>query len=105
MGDLGAELLGRSEECNRLAGMVAASLTGVSQVCVLRGEAGVGKTALLNHLVESTSGVRLARTSGSESEMELPYAGLQQLCIPLLDHLTELPVPQRDALTTAFGLG
>jgi DNA-binding CsgD family transcriptional regulator len=71
---------------------------------VLRGEAGVGKTALLEHVVVGASDCRVARTAGVESEMELPFAGLHQLCAPLLYRLETLPVPQRDALRTAFGL-
>ena len=71
---------------------------------VLRGEAGVGKTALLGYLAVSASGCRIARSAGVESEMELPFAGLHQLCAPMLPHLARLPGPQRDALGTAFGL-
>ena len=71
---------------------------------VVRGEAGVGKTALLEYLVDEASGCRIVRAAGAEAEMELAYAGLQQLCAPLLDHLDALPGPQREALSTAFGL-
>ena len=77
---------------------------GQSRVLVLRGEAGVGKTALLEYLQERASGCRIARAAGVESEMELPFAGLHQLCAPMLDRLERLPAPQRDALGTAFGL-
>ena len=77
---------------------------GQSRVLVLRGEAGVGKTALLEYLLERASGCRVARAAGVESEMELPFAGLHQLCAPMLDRLERLPGPQRDALGTAFGL-
>ena len=70
----------------------------------LRGEAGVGKTALLEYLVDEASGCRIVRAAGAEAEMELAYAGLQQLCAPMLDHLDALPGPQREALSTAFGL-
>jgi len=73
-------------------------------VLVLRGEAGIGKTALLEYLSERAAGCRLARAAGVESEMELAFAGLQQLCAPMLDRLEQLPGPQRDALATAFGL-
>jgi DNA-binding CsgD family transcriptional regulator/tetratricopeptide (TPR) repeat protein len=73
-------------------------------VVVLRGEAGVGKTALLEYLAKRASGCRIARAAGVESEMELAFAGLQQLCGPMLERLDRLPVPQRDALATAFGL-
>ena len=75
-----------------------------SRVLVLRGEAGVGKTTLLEYLVTNASGCRIARAAGVESEMELPFAGLHQLCAPMLPHLAHLPGPQRDALGTAFGL-
>jgi DNA-binding CsgD family transcriptional regulator len=77
---------------------------GESRALVLHGEAGVGKTALLEHAVERASGFRVVRAAGVQSEMELPFAGLHQLCGPLLDQLPRLPGPQRDALGTAFGL-
>jgi len=73
-------------------------------VLVLRGEAGVGKTALLEYLAKRASGCRIARAAGVESEVELAYAGLHQLCGPMLERLDRLPGPQRDALATAFGL-
>ena len=71
---------------------------------MLRGEAGVGKSALLEYLVQRAAGCSIARAAGVESEMELAYAGLQQLCAPFLDRLERLPGPQRGALGTAFGL-
>ena len=71
---------------------------------MLRGEAGVGKSALLGYLMQHASGCATARASGVESEMELAYAGLQQLCALFLDRLDRLPGPQRDALGTEFGL-
>jgi DNA-binding CsgD family transcriptional regulator len=77
---------------------------GQSRVLVLRGEAGVGKTALLEYLQGRASGCRIARAAGVESEMELPFAGLHQLCAPMLHRLGRLPGPQRDALGAAFGL-
>jgi DNA-binding CsgD family transcriptional regulator len=79
-------------------------LAGQSRVVVLRGEAGVGKSALLEYLFDRVAGWHVARAAGVESEMELAYAGLHQLCGPLLDRLERLPVPQRDALATVFGL-
>jgi DNA-binding CsgD family transcriptional regulator len=82
---------------------VADALAGRSRVTVLRGEAGVGKSALLGYLSDRAAGWHVARAVGVESEMELDYAGLHQLCAPLLDHLGRLPVPQRDALATVFG--
>jgi DNA-binding CsgD family transcriptional regulator len=97
-------LVGRSAECATLDGLLAAARAGQSQVLVLRGETGFGKTALLEYLSERASGCRVARTAGVESEMELAFAGLQQLCAPMLDRLEQLPGPQRDALGTAFGL-
>ena len=72
---------------------------------VLRGEAGVGKTALLEYVSELASGFRCIHVAGVESDMELAFAGLQQLCAPLLNHLDELPEPQREALNVAFGRG
>jgi DNA-binding CsgD family transcriptional regulator len=77
---------------------------GQSRVLVLRGEAGVGKTALLEYLQRRASGCRIARAAGVESEMELPFAGLHQLCAPMLHRLGRLPGPQGDALGAAFGL-
>jgi hypothetical protein len=77
---------------------------GQSGVLVLRGEAGVGKTALLEYLQGRASGCRIARAAGVESEMELPFAGLHQLCVPMLHRLGRLPGPQGDALGAAFGL-
>jgi DNA-binding CsgD family transcriptional regulator len=74
-------------------------------VLVLRGEAGVGKTALLQYVSELASGFRCIHVAGVESDMELPFAGLQQLCAPLLNHLDDLPEPQREALNVAFGRG
>jgi hypothetical protein len=97
-------LLGRRSECETLDRLVATVRAGQSAVLVVRGEAGVGKSALLAYLVERASGCRVARAAGAESEMELPFAGLHQLCGRMLDRLDRLPAPQRDALATAFGL-
>ena len=98
------ELLGRRHECAALDRLVADVLAGGSRVLVLRGDAGVGKSALLRYLsglvageAGRAGGWRIASALGVESEMELAYSSLQQLCAPLLDHLDELPVPQRDA--------
>jgi len=77
---------------------------GRSGALVVRGEAGAGKTALLRYAIESAAGLRVIRAVGVESEMELAFAALHQLCVPLLDHLEHLPGPQRDALGTAFAL-
>src|SRR3954453_1790657 len=97
-------LLGRRSECETLDRLVATVRAGQSAVLVVRGEAGVGKSALLAYLIERASGCRIARAAGVESEMELPFAGLHQLCGPMLDRLDRLPGPQGDALATAFGL-
>jgi AAA ATPase domain len=97
-------LIDRVAERDVLERLVAGVRSGQSAVLVLRGEAGVGKTALLRHLSGAAEGCRIARAAGVESEMELPFAGLHGLCAPLLDHLERLPGPQRDALSTAFGL-
>src|ERR1700730_10895056 len=89
-------LRGRHDEC--------AARDRRSAVLVLRGEAGVGKTALLEYATERADGCQVMRAVGVESEMELPFAALQQLCAPLLDRPAQLPAPQRDALGVAFGL-
>ena len=97
-------LRGRRSEREALSRLVASVRAGESRVVVLRGEAGVGKTALLEYLATRASGCRIARAAGVESEMELAFAGLQQLCGPMLERLDRLPGPQRDALASAFGL-
>jgi DNA-binding CsgD family transcriptional regulator len=102
--DPASELRGRRRECEQLDQLLADVRNGQSRVLVLRGEAGVGKTALLGHVVTRASGCRVARTSGVESEMELAFAGLHQLCAPFLGRLDRLPDPQRDALATAVGV-
>ena len=96
-------LLGRGAECEALDQLLVGALAGRSQVTVVRGEAGVGKTALLGYLSGKVDGWHVARAVGVESEMELAYSGLHQLCAPMLDHLSRLPVPQREALATVFG--
>jgi len=97
-------LVGRRAECERLGALVAAVVAGSSQVLVVRGEAGIGKTALLRFLVDRATGCRVARAAGVESELEMAFAGLHQLCHPFLDRLPTLPGPQQEALGTAFGL-
>jgi AAA ATPase domain len=84
--------------------LLAAVRTGESQVLVIRGDPGVGKTVLLDYIAERAHGCRVVRATGVQSEMELAFAGLHQLCAPMLDHLDRIPEPQRDALRTAFGL-
>jgi DNA-binding CsgD family transcriptional regulator len=103
-GRAGPGLRGRRHECEALDRLLAGVRAEQSQVLVLRGEAGVGKTALLHYLQERASGCRIARAAGVESEMELAFAGLHQLCAPLLGGVADLPDPQRAAIGTAFGL-
>jgi DNA-binding CsgD family transcriptional regulator len=99
-----AELRGRLRELGVLDRLIDAVRAGESQALVLSGEAGVGKTALLDYVAGHAPGCRVVHATGVQSEMELAFAGLQQLCKPLLDHLDRLPGPQREALQTAFGL-
>jgi DNA-binding CsgD family transcriptional regulator len=99
-----AALLGRVSECALLGDSVSAIRRGESRALVLRGEAGIGKTALLEYAVESAPDLTVLRASGVESEMELAYASLHQLCTPVLDRLEQLPRPQRHALRVVFGL-
>lgn len=98
-------LLGRGEERERVDLVVAAARQGLSGVLVLRGEPGIGKTALLDYAVGAAAGLEIARVEAVESEMELGFAGLHQLLLPYLGGLGALPSPQRDALSGAFGLG
>ncbi|MCW2911166.1 MAG: ATP-dependent transcriptional regulator, MalT-like, LuxR family [Actinomycetia bacterium] len=97
-------LLDRLPERTALSQLLDAARAGRSGVLVMRGEPGVGKTALLEYAIESAAGLRVARVAGVESEMELAFAALQQLCAPMLGKLEGLPDPQRDALGVAFGL-
>src|SRR6201993_4318568 len=97
-------LLDRISERDVLDGVLARAREGESAVVVIRGEAGIGKTALLRYTARRASGFRVAQVTGVEAEMELPFAGIHQLCVPLLDHLDALPQPQRDALNVALGL-
>ena len=94
----------RYVECEVLDRLVDAVRAGKSQTLVVRGEAGVGKTVLLDYLVGRASRFRVARVGGVQSEMELAFAGLHHLCAPMLDRFEGLPSPQRDALGTVFGL-
>ena len=102
--DSGRVLRGRHNECAALDRLLKSVRAGQSQVLVVRGEPGVGKSALLEYLAQSASGCRVAQAAGIEYEMELAYAGLHQLCGPMLGLRERLPDPQRDALETAFGL-
>jgi hypothetical protein len=100
-----AEVLhGRRVEREVLERLLEGVRGGQSRVLVICGEAGIGKTALLESAIGSASGFRVARAVGVESEMELPFAALQQLCAPMLDRLDRLPSPQQRALGVAFGL-
>ena len=87
-----------------LDALIAGARAGRSGVLVLRGEAGIGKSALLEYVLASATGCATTRTAGVEAEMELAFAGLQQLCAPFLDRLERLPDPQHEALGKAFGL-
>jgi hypothetical protein len=100
-----ASLRGRQQEQRKLERLLDAVRAGESRALVLRGEPGIGKSALLDHAIAAAAPeFRVARTVGVESEMELAFAALQQLCAPMLDRLEHLPEPQRDALGVAFGL-
>jgi DNA-binding CsgD family transcriptional regulator len=100
----GRYLRGRSGECGRLDELVSAVRGGESRALVLKGEAGIGKTALLEYLAESASDLTVVRAAGIESEMELAFATLHQLCGPMLDRVERIPAPQADALGVVFGL-
>lgn len=97
-------LLDRRDERRALDDLLASARAGRSAALVLRGEAGIGKTELLKYLLDRSSGLRTLRATGAQSEMELSYAGLHQLCAPLLADMDHLPEPQRAALASAFGL-
>jgi DNA-binding CsgD family transcriptional regulator len=97
-------LVGRRRECEALDRILSDALAGRSQVAVLRGEPGVGKSALLDYLRERAAGWRVESAAGVESEMELAYSGIHQLCGPMLELVDRLPAPQRDALATVFGV-
>jgi hypothetical protein len=95
---------GRTSERDQLRRLLGRVQAGESAAVVVRGEAGIGKTALLDHCVGQAVGFSVARVAGAESEMELPFAGLHQLCAPLLADVGSLPEPQQNALGVAFGL-
>lgn len=97
-------LLGRHRECAALDAGLAAIRTGQSRAVVLRGEAGVGKTALLNYLIAQAGGCQVVSAAGVQNEMELAFSGLYQVCVPLLGRVDRLPSPQANALLTAFGM-
>jgi DNA-binding CsgD family transcriptional regulator len=97
-------LIGRAAQCRELDQLIADVRAGHSRAVVLRGVPGIGKTALLDYLASQAHGCQVERTSGIQSEFELAFAGIHQLCRPMLDHLGAIPVPQRAALETALGL-
>jgi DNA-binding CsgD family transcriptional regulator len=97
-------LLGRARECEELDELLDAVRRGDSQALVLRGEPGIGKTALLDYAVASAHGFKVVRATGLQAETELAFAALHQLCAPILDLLERLPEPQQDALAIGFGL-
>ena len=96
-------LLGRRAECEVLDGVLADARAGRSRAVVLRGEAGAGKSALLGYVAERVDGWRVGKAFGVESEMELAFSSLHQLCSTMSNRLDRLPGPQRDALETVFG--
>ncbi len=98
------ELIDRAAERDTLDRFLAAIRAGQSQALVLSGDAGVGKTALLDYLAANAPGCRVALTTGCQSEMELAFSALHKLCAPILDSLQLLPPPQRDAVGTAHGM-
>jgi DNA-binding CsgD family transcriptional regulator len=100
----GPGFVGRTSERELLDGLLARVRGGESEVLVIRGEAGIGKTALLRYAARQASGYRVAELTGVEAEMELAFAGIHQLCGTMLDRLDALPAPQREALSVALGL-
>ena len=100
----GPGLVGRSSEREMLDGLLTRVRGGNSEVLVIRGEAGAGKTALLRYAARQASGYQVAELTGVEAEMELAFAGIHQLCGAMLDRLDALPAPQREALSVALGL-
>jgi DNA-binding CsgD family transcriptional regulator len=102
--DRGITLRGRDAECAVLDRLLDSSRSGESGALVVRGEPGIGKTALLEYAIDSAPDLRLLRAAGVQSEIELAFAGLHQLCAPTLDRLDRLPDPQREALRVAFGM-
>lgn len=97
-------LLGRARELKLLDDLLAEARGGHGAVLVIRGEAGVGKTSLLRHCADHATGLQLRRTAGVQSEMQLPFASLHQLCRPILERVGSLPRPQEVALSVALGL-
>ena len=102
--DTGGRLLGRRREQETLDALLRDVREGQSRVLVLRGEPGIGKTALLDYLVKRATPLRVVRAAGVEAESDFAYAAVQSLCAPLLSHLDRLPPVQQDALRVALGL-
>jgi len=102
--DSPAGLVGREREVEILARLIDAARRGGSGVLTVRGDPGVGKSTLVDHVLATATDVRVLHAVGVESEMELPFAALHQLCSPVLERLDGLPEPQRTALRTVFGL-
>jgi hypothetical protein len=99
-----AALVGRDRERATLDRLLGEVRDGASRSLVIRGDPGMGKSALLDYAAASAAGFLVIRVTGIESEMEFAFAALQQACTPLLRHLDELPAPQAGALRVAFGL-
>src|SRR5689334_11455880 len=100
----GPGFVGRNSERDVLETLLARVRGGESEALVIRGEAGIGKTALLRHTARQAAGFRVVHVTGVEAEMELPFAGIHQLYAGLPDRVDALPPPQRKAFTTALGL-
>src|SRR6202521_4625223 len=101
----GAMLVGRGEELARIAALLEHAQSGVSGALILRGEPGIGKSALLREALTPAEGMTILSATGIEAESELPFSGLSELLLPLLDLLPEIPGPQADALAAALALG
>src|SRR5262245_11330219 len=97
-------LRGRASECAQLDELLASAREGRSGALVLRGEAGIGKTALVDYVATAAAGARVLRAEGVEAEVELAFSALHQLCLPLLEQVDRLPAPQGDGLRAALGL-
>src|ERR1700745_1567198 len=96
--------LGRTSECHRINGIRARARDGQSAVLVIRGEPGIGKTALLRYAARQASGLRTTEVEGIQAEMELSFAGIHRLCTPILDRIDVLAEPQQNALRVAWGM-
>src|SRR5437016_13127079 len=101
----GPMLRGRRRESAVLEGLLDGARAGRSGALLVRGDAGVGKSALLEYVIASAAGLGVVRAVGVESERELAFAALHQLCVPILDRLRRLPGPPRDALRVTFPRG